>query len=182
MNKTDFFDILVRKMAVKPLEFQSFDLETAKKIIKSENEDLITLFGEHGFFENTLGEIAANIATGGIRNGTLYIYIKGEGCSERVKRNIVGLSMNTHRMVIFGDPEKWPLRDPNITFVSPDDLFADNHQRFFVFQSPSYSVALVSRHEMRDGEEKIEAALTTNPEAVSMLAQTIGSKAYTKMN
>jgi len=181
MAKLDLFDTLVRFLAIKPLTFDSFNLEQAKSVIKKENECCVTFIGDHGYFENTLEEIVKNVAGSNIKNGTVYIYVKGSGCSERVKRNLIELDLNVSRIIIFGKSEDWEIRDSKISFVDPDDIFEDNHQRFFAFQSAGYNVALVARHSQHDGKEVIEAAMTTVDGAVSLVTQSIGTRIYGKI-
>lgn len=178
MEKIDLFNILIRFLAIKPLKFDKFDFLEAKEIIKKERESSITFFGEHNYFEDTINEITKKVAEAKLNSGTVYLYLVGKGCTDRMKHNLLDLVMSIHALYIFGNPADWPLTDPKIKFVDPDDIFEDNHQRFFIFQSAAYNVALVARHEMHDGQEMIEAAMTNANDAVSLLSETIGTKIY----
>jgi hypothetical protein len=57
-------------------------------------------------------------------------------------------------------------------------MFKANHQRFFMYISPGYSVALVARHNSSTGEARIESMMSTAKDAVSMLAQKLGIAMY----
>jgi hypothetical protein len=177
-QKIDLFETLVRFLAVKPLKFDTFDLEQAQGIVKKEREGAITFIGEHGYFEELLDTTAKKATNDNIQGGTLYIFVKGDGCTERMRRNLVEILMGVRSVVIFGDAEKWMIVDPKIKYVDHEDIFTDNHQRFFIYQSPAYNVALVSRHEDYNGEVAIEAALSNASDAVSLLSQTVGTHLY----
>jgi hypothetical protein len=181
MEKIDLFNILVRFLAIKPLKFDQFDYLQARELIKKDREGSITFFGEHSNFENTVEEVTKKVTEAKLEHGTVYLYLKGKGCSERMLRNLMELSMTVHAIYIFGNKEDWPIPDPKIKFVDPADMFADNHQRFFVYQSSAYNVALVARHELHDGQEMMEAAMTNADDAVSLLSQTIGNRIYSHL-
>lgn len=169
-------------MAIKPLQFEEFDLEKARSIIKSNKAQSITFIEKHHAFEDIIEETAARVGDLGISNGTVYLYIKGDSCTEKMKRNLLEIIMSVHRVIIFGDSKNWPLYDNKMQFVSPEGLFEDNHQRFFIYQSAAYNVALVARHVVKNGEEGIEAAMTTDPDAVSLVSQVVGAVTYKQQN
>ena len=179
MEKIDLFNILVRFLAIKPLKFDKFDFLEARQLIKKDREDSITFYGEHNNFEMMIDEVAKKVTEAKLGTGTVYLYLKGKACNARMERNLLELVMNVHVIYIFGNPEDWPLRDPKIKFVDPADMFEDNHQRFFIFQSSGYNVAMVARHDMHDEREMTEAALTNANDAISLLTQTIGTRIYT---
>lgn len=181
-QKIDLFETLVRFLAVKPLKFEEFDLEAARTIVKKEREGAITFYGEHGYFEEVLEATGKKIAESQLESGTLYIFIKGKGCTERLKRNMIEILMSVKKVIIFGNREDWLIDDSKISYVEPGEMFKENHQRFFVFQSASYNVALVSRHQQSEGEELIEAALSNASDAVGLLAQTVGVHLYHQHN
>lgn len=181
MEPLDLFNILIRYLAIKPLKFDNFDYVEAQDLIKKERQSSITFIGEHNYFESTIEEVTKKVIDTHLNVGTVYIYVKGKGCSERIKRNLLELVMNVHAIFIFGNPDDWQISDPKIKFVDPDDIFADNHQRFFMFQSPAFNVALVARHETHEGEERIEAAMTNANDAVALLGQTVGAKIYSHL-
>jgi len=178
MDKVDLFESLVRFFATKPLPIDRLDFESAQKVIKKDKASAVTFVGEHDYFERSLGAILEQVGSPGIKSGSLYINVKGQGCTEKVKRKLIELSMSVNEIIIFGNPSNWPNIGANIKFTSNDEIFADNHQRFFICHTPSYNIALVSRQEIHDDETKTEAIITNDPTAVAMLGVTIGTKIY----
>jgi hypothetical protein len=164
------------------LVYENFDIDQAKEMIKKDEETSIVFIEEHGIFEDSIEETAQKATGACVENGTVYLYLKGKACTDRMRRNIVNFLMCVHKIVIFGDRENWPLTDPKIQFVNPEGIFAENHQRFFIFQSAAFNVALVARHAYKDNQEVVEAAMTREPEAVSLLGQTIGTRMYNQNN
>lgn len=177
-EKIDLFNTLVKYLAIKPLKFDQFDYDEAQNYIKEDKKGAITFIGDHGYFEQVLDAMVNQVAKSAIKTGTVYSYVKGQGCSDRFKRRLLELSMSVSNVIILGDPNNWPKMSGNIKFSQNYDIFADNHQRFFIFQSPSLNIALVARHEIHDGEEKIEAAITNDNGAVQLLAMTLGTRIY----
>lgn len=178
MDKIDLFETLVRFLAIKPLNLTNFDFAEAESLIKKDREGAITFVGEHGYFEQALEAMVVKAANKSTKGGTLYINIKGQGCSEKIKKRLIEFSMSFDSVIIFGEREKWPSVSSNIHFTSNDDILADNHQRFFVCHSQSFNIALVSRHELHKGVERTEAAITNAADAVNLLAVTLGTKIY----
>lgn len=177
-EKIDLFETLVKFLAVKPLNLNEFDFKEAQSVIKKDKLESITFLGEHGYFEHILDAFTHQVAESQTKGGTVYIYIRGAGCTERLKRRLVEMLMHVNSVIIFGDQTHWPISHPRIKFTKNFDIFADNHQRFFIFHGPGYNVALVSRHHEHEGVEETEAAITNDPEAVSLLALTVGTKIY----
>jgi len=177
-DKIDLFDKLVSYLAIKPLPVEKLDFEEAQNVIKKDKLAAVTFIGEHGYFEQALEAILIRVSALGIKTGTVYINIKGQGCTDKIKRKLMELATSVGEVVIFGEREKWPVIGANIKFTTNDDIFTDNHQRFFVCHTPSFNMALVSRHEQHDGVEKTEAIITNDPSAVNILAITIGTKIY----
>jgi hypothetical protein len=169
---------MVRFLAIKPLIFDNFDFAEAESLIKKDRVGAITFIGEHGYFENALEAMIGKAATKSGHGGTVYVNVKGQGCTEKIKRRLMELSMSFDSVIIFGEKEKWPNVGGNVKFTKNDDIFADNHQRFFIAHSPSINIALVARHETHVGVERTEAAITNAPDAVNVLAVTIGTKIY----
>jgi len=182
MEKIDLFEKVVRLLAIKPLRFDEFNLEQAKSIIKSEKADSITFIDDHHAFEDVIEQTANRVGELGIKTGTAYIFVRGGGCTERMKRNLLEIIMSVHKIIVFGDQKSWPFFDAKMEFVNLEDYLEDNHQRFFIYQSPSYNVALVARHVVRESNEVIEAAMTTDPEAVALVSQVLGSQVYKQQN
>lgn len=178
MEKLDLFNTLVRFLAIKPLRFDQFDFNQAQELIKDDRKGAITFMGDHGDFEGTLEGIAKQVGDSKIAHGTFYLFVKGNGCTARMERNLLNILMSVQNMYIFGDPAAWPIHDSKIKFVNPEGIFEDNHQRFLIFQSPAYNVALVARHHEHNSEEMVEAAMTNAQDAVSLLSQSIGTKIY----
>ncbi|MEI6267088.1 MAG: hypothetical protein WCP14_04345 [bacterium] len=178
MDKVDLFEVAVRYLAIKPLKFDKYDFAEAQEVIKVEKISSVTFIGEHDYFEKSLDAMLTKVAITNEQNGTIYINIKGLGCSDRVKRKLFELSQVANTIIIFGEPEKWPRLSPNIKFSKNDDIFTDNHQRFFIYHSSGMNIALVSRHDMHEGREQTEALITNDPEAVALLGVTVGTKAY----
>jgi hypothetical protein len=177
-DKIDLFESLVRYFAVKPLKVDNLDFEEAQNVIKKDKAAAVNFVGEHGYFEQSLEAMLNQAANLGLKTGTIYINVKGQGCTERVKRKLMELAMSVGQVIIFGVRENWPIIGENIKFTSNDDIFVDNHQRFFICQTPSFNIALVSRHEMHEGVEKTEAIITNDADAISLLGITIGTKIY----
>jgi len=178
MEKVDLFEIVVKYLAVKPLTFDEYDFERAQTVIRQDKQGLVTFIGEHDYFEKSLEAMVEKVAQIGTKTGTIYIDIKGTGCSDRIKRRLFDLAASADTVIIFGDPARWPEMSTNIKFSARDDIFADNHQRFFIYHSSGYNIALVSRHHTHEGIERTEAVITNDPAAVSLLGVTIGTKAY----
>lgn len=178
MDKIDLFETLVRYLAIKPLRLDKFDFNEAEGLIKKDREGAITFVGEHGYFEQALEAMIVKAATKVGPGGTLYVNVKGEGCTEKVKRRLMELSMSFDSVIIFGDKEKWPNVGGNVKFSANDDIFADNHQRFFICHSSAFNIALVSRHEAHEGQDITEAAISNAADAVNVLAVTISTKIY----
>lgn len=178
MAKIDLFDTLVRFLAVKPLPLEKLDFESAQRLIKKDKAGAVTFIGEHGYFEEALEGMVNRVSALGVKTGTVYINIKGQGCTDRIKKKLMELSMSVGNVIIFGSPEKWPAMGADIRFTSNDDIFEDNHQRFFICHTPSFSIALVARHEQHDGVVKTEAIITNDSDAVNILAVTVGTKIY----
>lgn len=175
MDKVDLFESLVRYLAIKPVQCEKCDIEHIQNIIKKDKKDSITFIGEHGYFEDLLDTLARRVGDLGLKDGHMYLYVKSSSCKERFKNSLLELIINLKKIFIVGTPGEWPLQDPKIQFAQIEDRFADNHQRFFIYQSPTFQAALVSRHNEK-GE--IEAATTNDPEAVNFISQIVGSKFY----
>jgi hypothetical protein len=179
MNENiDLFEQLVRFLAIKPLKFEAYDFEEAQTIIKKEKQGAVSFIGEHGYFEKTLDVMVGQAATSEAHHGTIYINIQGEGCTAKIKKRLMELSMHVDSIIIFGDPEKWPAGLTNVKFTQNFDILKDNHQRFFIYHSPAYNIALISRHEKHNGAEKTEAIVSNDQQAIDMLGVTIGTKVY----
>lgn len=174
----DLFETLVRYLSVKPLPMDELDFSVAQDYIKAEKQGSIVFTDDHQYFEDTIDAMANRIGKQISGQGTLYIYIKGQNSSDKLKRRLIGLAVSVGRVFIFGELENWPTASDNVTFSQNYDIFADNHQRFFVYQSAALNIALVARHHLHDGKEKIEGAITNAPDAVSVIAQTIGTNLY----
>lgn len=174
----DLFEVIVRLMAVKPLVRDEFDFEEAQEVIKKERASSIMFTSDHFEFERIMDAMTEKISQSVDKKGVVYIYVKGQGCTDRFKKKLLELSMKVNKIVIFGDPKKWPVLtiNNNISFTQSYDILADNHQRFFIYASPSFNIALVARHHLHDGEERTEAIVTNAADAVSMAAQTLGTK------
>jgi hypothetical protein len=179
-EKIDLFEKLIRFLAIKPLPEDNFDLEKAREVIKEENKDDITFIGQHGYFEDVLDTVEQRIGNLRPAESSLFIYIKGESSKSRIERNLLNIILNVDHIYIVGTPQEWRINDPKIKFIQIEDIFTDNHQRYLIFRSPTYNVALVSRHSESNDEDKrkIEAALTNKKEAVALLTQIIGTKIY----
>jgi len=177
-DKIDLFDRLVNYLGTKPLPLEKLDFEAAQNVIKKDKAEAVTFIGEHGYFEEALDAMVARASSLGTKTGTVYINIKGQGCTDRIKRKLMELAMSVGEVIIFGEREKWPIIGANVKFTTNDDIFADNHQRFFICHTPSFNIALVARHATRDGKERIEAIVTNDSEAVNILGVTIGTRIY----
>lgn len=177
-DKIDLFENLVRYFAVKPLRVDVLDFEEAQKVIKKEKSAAVNFVGEHGYFEQSLDAMLNQAANIGLKTGTIYINVKGQGCTEKVKRKLMELAMSVGEVIIFGERDSWPIIGENIKFTSNTDIFCDNHQRFFICQTPAFNIALVARHELHEGVERTEAIITNDADAISLLGVTIGTKIY----
>lgn len=179
-EKIDLFEKLVRYLAIKPLNDEAFCIERAEEVIKEENKGNITFIGQHGYFEDVLDTVEQRIANLKPAESSLFIYIKGENSKQRIEKNLLNIILNVDHIYIVGKPQEWRITDPKIKFIQIEDIFTDNHQRFLIFRSPTYNVAMVSRHSecSPKGKRLIEGALTNKKEAVSLLTQIIGTKIY----
>lgn len=175
MEKIDLVESLIRFLAIKPLDCSKCTFEKAKEVIKADKKEAVSFIGEHGYFEELIETLARRIGDLGLKDGHMYLYVKGDSCKEKFKRNLLELVLNLKHIFIIGDAKDWPIQDPKIKFSQIEDQFTDNHQRFFVYQSPSFQAALVARH---DENGRVEAAMTNDPEAVTFLAQILGSRVY----
>jgi len=179
-TKIDLFDKLVRFLAIKPLAAEPFDLEKARAVIKEENKDDISFVGQHGYFEDVLDTVQQRTGNIDLNQGVLYVYIKGQDSRKRVERNLLSIVLNVDKIFIVGKAEDWSFNDPKIKFLDIESEFAENHQRFLIFNSPSYNVALVARHTSAGADRRIEAALTNKKEAVSYASQVLAPFSYQK--
>ncbi len=181
-TKVDLYKSLVRYLAIKPLpENDNLCQVKAQSVVKEENKDDISFIAQHGYFEDILDTVEQRIGNLKPENGVLYIYIKGDDSRKRIERNLLNIIMYVNKVYIVGKAEDWSFNDPRIEFIGIEDRFVDNHQRFLIFNSASYNVALVSRRgECVNPEDKaqIEAALTNKKEAVSFLSQTLAPLFY----
>jgi hypothetical protein len=167
-------------LPLSPLVEEPFDLEKAKAVIKEEHKDDITFVGQHDYFEDILDTIEQRVGNLQLEQGTLYIYIKGENSKKRIERNLLNIVLHVDKIFIIGSPADWSFNDPRIQFLGIEEEFEPNHQRFLVFNSPSYNVALVARHVQRNGNTEIEAALSNKKEAVSYISQLLAPFSYKK--
>jgi hypothetical protein len=177
-EKIDLFEVAVRYLAIKPIKLQKFDFADAEGLIKQDKQSAVTFIGEHGYFEKSLEAMLDKVTASQNHNGTIYVNIQGLGCSEKIKKRLFYLSESAGTLIIFGNKENWPRVSQNIRFSEREDIFSDNHQRFFIYHSSGLNIALISRHDMHDGVEMTEAVLTNDPGAVTLLGVTIGTKAY----
>jgi hypothetical protein len=120
--------------------------------------------------------MVSEIIEGRERSGTVYLYVKGPDSVARINKKLFELSFHVDKIIIFGDQTLWPRMSENIFFTGSDDIFTDNHQRFFIYQSSSYNAALVARQTGQEGEQRIEAAVSSAPDAVSLLAMTLSKR------
>lgn len=178
MEQIDLFDKLVRFLAIKPLKDEAFDLEKAKDIIEEENKDDITFIADHGYFEDVLDTVEQRIGNLRPENGTLYIYIKGDSSKARIERNLLSIVLYVSKIYIVGNASDWTFNDPKIKFLDIEDRFTPNHQRFLIFNSPTYNVALSARHIDKDGKTVTEGSLTNKKEAVTYLNQVLAPFFY----
>ena len=90
--------------------------------------------------------------------------------------------LNVDHIYIIGEAKDWKISDPKIDFLKIENIFPDNHQRFIIFRSPSYNVAMTARKTKckKNGKDRIEGALTNKKDAVSFLAQILGTKIYSQ--
>jgi hypothetical protein len=178
MEKLDLFEATVRYLAVKPLKFKEFDFAEAQEVIKQDKQVAVTFIGDHNYFEKALEAMVEKVILSQTQNGSIYINVRGQGCTEQIKRKLFELSNTASSIIIFGDKGEWPRIASNVKFSENEDIFTDNHQRFFIYHSGGFNIALLARHEMHKGKEMTEAIITNDPGAVSMLGITIGTKAY----
>ncbi len=177
--RIDLFESLVRFLAIKPLKFDEFSLEQARGMIKDERKESVAFISEHSYFETVIDALAKKVKGLGFANmGTLYINLQGKGCTTRMKQNLLELTLAASKIYIFGKKEDWELTDPKIVFVDRLDIFEDNHQRFFIYISPGYSVALVARHNDSKGDDRVESMMSTAKDAISMVAQKLSIAMY----
>lgn len=180
-EKIDLFEKLVRFLAIKPFDANPFSIDAAREVIKEENRDSITFIGEHGYFEDVLETVGKRISSLPPSESSLYIYIKGSDSKNRLEKNLLSIILNVKHIYIVGRSDEWRINDPKIKFVELENIFTDNHQRFLIFRSPTYNIALASRHSIpKEGGKRTEGALTNNKEAVAFLTQIIGIKMYQK--
>lgn len=177
-TKIDLFDKLVRFLAIKPLTPGELDIEKAKEIVKEENKDDISFITDHGYFEDILDTVEQRIGNLQLHSGILYVYIKGDSSKARVERNLLNMVLYVDKIYIIGNAADWSFNDPKIKFLDIEDQFAPNHQRFLIFNSPSYNVALTARHIEKGGKTVTEAALTNKKEAVAFLNQVLAPFFY----
>lgn len=180
MNKIDLYEKLVRFLAIKPLEIAGFDIERAKEVIREENKKDISFIPQHGYFEDVMDTVEKRIGNLQPESGILYVYIKGDSSKQRIEKNLLSIILHVSKIYIIGKAEDWTFNDPKIKFVDIEDAFTDNHQRFLIFNSPTYNVALVSRHGLATSGEKVqtEAAITNKKEAVTYLNQVLAPLFY----
>lgn len=179
-DRIDLFEKLVRFLAIKPLNEEAFNLEKAKEIIKEENKENISFIAQHGYFEDVLDTVEQRIGNLQPHAGTLYIYIKGDSSKKTIERNLLNLVLYVNQIYIVGKASDWSFNDPKINFLDIEDKFTPNHQRFLIFNSPSYNVALTARHIEQKGETVTEGALTNKKEAVTFLNQVLAPFSYKK--
>lgn len=127
MERVDLFESLVRYLAIKPVECEKCDIEHVKDIIKKDKKDSITFIGEHGYFEDLLDTLARRVGDLELKDGHMYLYVKGKACKERFRKSLLELIINLKRIYIVGTSAEWPIQDPKIQFSAIEGKFADNH-------------------------------------------------------
>lgn len=143
-------------------------------MIKSANLDKVIFIDDHLYYEELVEAITNEVIEKGFNKGTVYIHLLGKNCTTRLKGNIINLLMSVDKIFIFDKEENWMIGDPKIHYTNPEKIFANNHQRFFIYQGPGYNVALVSRR----NQDQHEGAMANSDEAVSLLAQIVGLNVY----
>jgi len=171
MDKFDLIDLAIKKYPTKDVIVDDIQKEISD-LIKGDQKRLIKFKG-HSDFEEFINQARSQILkvkednAGKFIVGNLYIYLLGKTCWERIKEDLILLDAATNMFFVFGDKVKleelgikfndglliFPenIKSKEYTFKSKEiyskmpDKRTDNHQRFFIYDSSSVSLGLISR-------------------------------------